>query len=174
MMKRWILASTLIAGLTACGQDDGATEKPAAGVATNGWNAMDACAMLDVGKLSALTGHAFATANLRPIAPMTSSTAATSMCEFSGPAGAMASLLAREAPYDDATPEALERARNANGLAEPAELVPGLGKAAFWRAAPVAKTLQVFYDERRSVVVTLVGREASLGQASAIARAVAP
>jgi hypothetical protein len=34
--------------------------------------------------------------------------------------------------------------------------------------------LQVFFDERRSVVVTLGGRDATLEQASAVARAVAP
>lgn len=50
----------------------------------------------------------------------------------------------------------------------------GAGGAALWRAAPMAKTLQVFYDERRSVVVTRVGREVTLEQASAVARAVAP
>ena len=130
--------------------------------------------MLDPAKLSALTGMAFETAKLTPMSPMTEDSAAVSMCEYSGAGGASANLLTREAPYDDATPEAIELARTANGLMEPAEDVPGLGKAALWREAPMAKSLQVFFDERRSVVVTLGGRDATLAQASAIARAVAP
>lgn len=96
------------------------------------------------------------------------------MCNYSGAGGAVAVLLTREAPYNDAGPEEIEKSRTADGSIEPAEDVPGLGKAALWRAAPMAKTLQVFYDERRSVVVTLVGREATLEQVSAVARAVAP
>ena len=166
-----VVLAGLAAGLTGCGEDEaGAGSAPAAG----GWDATQACAMLDVGKLSALTGSAFQTANLTPMSPMSENTAATSMCNFSGAGGAMATVLTREAPYDDATPEAIERSRTADGSMEPAEDVPGLGKAALWRAAPLAKTLQVFYDERRSVVVTLVGRDATLEQASAVARAVAP
>ncbi len=156
-MRKMIVAAALTVGLAGCGGDEGAAGGSAP-AAASGWDATQACAMLDVGKLSALTGMAFETAKLTPMSPMTDSTAATSMCEYAGPGGAMANVLTREAPYDDAGPED----------------VPGLGKAALWRAAPMAKTLQVFYDERRSVVVTLAGREATLEQASAVARAVAP
>lgn len=172
-MKRMMIMAALAAGVAGCGGDDsaeGGTSAPAA----SGWDATQACAMLDVGKLSGLTGMAFETAKLTPMSPMTDNTAATSMCEYSGAGGAMAVLLTREAPYDDATPEAIEKSRTGDGAMEPAEDVPGLGKAALWRAAPMAKTLQVFYDERRSVVVTLLGRDATLEQASAVARAVAP
>jgi hypothetical protein len=172
-MKRMMIMAALAAGLAGCGGDDGGAGGSAP-AAASGWDATQACAMLDVGKLSALTGMAFETAKLTPMSPMTDNTAATSMCEYSGAGGAMANVLTREAPYDDATPEAIEKSRTADGSMEPAEDVPGLGKAALWRAAPMAKTLQVFYDERRSVVVTLVGREATLEQASAVARAVAP
>ncbi|WDA42659.1 hypothetical protein [Erythrobacter sp. BLCC-B19] len=174
MARRWIMAAALAAGLAGCGGADGEAGESSAPAAASGWDATQACAMLDVGKLSALTGLAFETAKLTPMAPMTDSTAATSMCEYGGAGGASAVLLTREAPYDDATPEAIAKSRTADGTMEPAEDVPGLGKAALWRAAPMAKTLQVFFDERRSVVVTLVGREATLEQASAVARAVAP
>lgn len=180
-MTRWMVAAVLAVGLAGCGGSGdgnggaaGNTSSAAAAAAAGGWDATQACSMLDVGKLSALTGASFETATLKPMSPMTDATAATSMCQYAGAGGAMAMLLTREAPYDDATPEALEKARTANGLMEPAEAVLGLGKAAFWRAAPMAKTLQVFYDERRSVVVTLSGPEATLEQASAVARAVAP
>lgn len=178
-MTRWIAAAVLAAGLAGCGggESDGSGARGAgndAAPAAGGWDAMQPCAMLDAGKLSALTGASFETATLKPMSPMSDATAATAMCEYAGAGGAMAMLLTREAPYDDATPEALEKARTANGLMEPAEAVPGLGKAAFWRTAPMAKTLQVFYDERRSVVVTLSGPAATLEQASAVARAVAP
>lgn len=178
-MTRWMAAALLAAGLAGCGSgggDDSAARNAgdAAAPAASGWDAMQPCAMLDVSKLSALTGGSFETAALKPMSPMTDSTAATAMCQYAGAGGEMAMLLTREAPYDDATPEALEKARTANGMMEPAEAVPGLGKAAFWRTALIGKTLQVFYDERRSVVVTLVGKEATLEQASAVARAVAP
>lgn len=178
-MTRRMAAAVLAAGLAGCGSGggDGSAARnagDAAAPAASGWDAMQPCAMLDVGKLSALTGASFETATLKPMSPMTDSTAATAMCQYAGAGGEMAMLLTREAPYDDATPEALEKARTANGMMEPAEPVPGLGKAAFWRTAPIGKTLQVFYDERRSVVVTLVGKEATLEQASAVARAVAP
>ena len=172
-MRKIMMTAALAAGLAGCGGDDGGAGGSAP-EASGGWDATQACAMLDVGKLSALTGMAFETAKLTPMSPMTENTAATSMCEYAGPGGAMAVLLTREAPYDDAGPEEIEKARTADGSMEPAEDVPGLGKAALWRAAPMAKTLQVFYDERRSVVVTLVGRDATLEQASAVARAVAP
>jgi len=167
-----VLALAVLAG---CGGEDAPAGEGGAGMAaTGGWDAAQACAMLDAAKLSALTGVAFETARLTPTSPMTETTAAVSMCEYSGSGGTTASLLTREAPFDDATPEAIEMARTANGLMEPAKDVPGLGKAALWREAPMAKSLQVFYDERRSVVVTLGGREATLEQASAVARAVAP
>lgn len=172
-MRKMMFAAVLAAGLAGCGGDDG-TAGGSAPAAASGWDATQACAMLDVGKLSALTGMAFETSKLTPMATMSANTAATSMCEYAGPGGAMAVLLTREAPYDDASPEEIEKSRTADGSMEPAEDVPGLGKAALWRAAPMAKTLQVFYDERRSVVVTLAGREATLEQASAVARAVAP
>ena len=168
-----MIMAALAAGVAGCGGDDsaeGGTSAPTA----SGWDATQACAMLDVGKLSGLTGMAFETAKLTPMSPMPDNTAATSMCQYSGAGGAMATVLTREAPYDDATPEEIEKSRTADGSMEPAEDVPGLGKAALGRAAPMAKTLQVFYDERRSVVVTLVGRDDTLEQASAVARAVAP
>ncbi|MFM7376721.1 MAG: hypothetical protein ACKO1O_01095 [Erythrobacter sp.] len=175
-MNRLVIMAALAAGVAGCGgaetgaEADAATSAPSA----SGWDATQACAMLDVGKLSGLTGMAFETAKLTPMSAMTDNTAATSMCEYSGAGGAMAALLTREAPYDDATPEEIEKSRTGDGSMEPAEDVPGLGKAALWRAAPMAKTLQVFFDERRSVVVKLVGRDATLEQASAVARAVAP
>lgn len=172
-MKRMMIMAALAAGVSGCGGDESAEGGTSAPTASS-WDATQACAMLDVGKLSGLTGLAFETAKLTPMSPMTENTAATSMCEYSGAGGAMAVLLTREAPYDDAGPEEIEKSRTADGSMEPAEDVPGLGKAALWRAAPMAKTLQVFYDERRSVVVTLVGRDATLEQASAVARAVAP
>jgi hypothetical protein len=172
-MHKMMMVAALAAGLAGCGGDEGGTGGTAP-AAASGWDATQACAMLDVGKLSALTGKAFETAKLTPMASMSENTAATSMCEYAGPGGAMAVLLTREAPYDDATPEEIEKSRTGDGSMAPAEDVPGLGKAALWRAAPMAKTLQVFYDERRSVVVTLLGRDATLEQASAVARAVAP
>ena len=172
--KRLGVVSAL-AVLAACGGEDAPSDEGATGTAAAaGWDAAQACAMLDAAKLSALTGMAFETAKLSPMSPMTETSAAVSMCEYGGTGGATASLLTREAPYDDATPEAIETARTANGMMEPAEDVPGIGKAALWRKAPMAKSLQVFYDERRSVVVTLGGREATLEQASAVARAVTP
>ncbi len=172
-MHKIMIMAALAAGVAGCGGDDsgsGGTNAPAA----SGWDATQACTMIDVGKLSGITGLAFETAKLTPMSPMTQNTAATSMCEYSGAGGAMATVLTREAPYDDAGPEEIEKSRTADGTMEPAEDVPGLGKAALWRAAPMAKTLQVFYDERRSVVVTLAVRDATLEQASAVARAVAP
>jgi hypothetical protein len=169
-----MILAALAAGVAGCGGDEAGADALASPPAASGWDATQACAMLDPAKLSGLTGMAFETATLTPMSPMTDSTAATSMCQYSGAGGAMATVLTREAPYDDATPEAIEKSRTADGTMEPAEDVPGLGKAALWRAAPMAKTLQVFYDERRSVVVTLGGREATLEQASAVARAVAP
>lgn len=175
-MHKIILAVALAAGLAGCGGEAGKAgqEGGSAPAAISDWDATQACAMLDPGKLSALTGLAFATAKLTPMAPLSEQSAATSMCEYSGPGGAMATILTRESPYDDAGPVEIEKARTANGLMEPAKDVPGLGKAALWREAPLAKSLQVFFDERRSVVVTLGGREATLDQASAVARAVAP
>ena len=172
-MKRVMMLAGLAVMLPGCGGDDAAADG-ADPAASDGWDATEACAILDAGKLSVLTGLSFETAKPTPMSSMTDSTAAVSMCTYSGAGGAMATLLTREAPYDDATPEAIAKARTIDGMMEPAEDVPGLGKAALWRAAPMAKTLQVFFDERRSVVVTLATREASLEQASAVARAVAP
>ena len=128
-----VLALAVLAG---CGGEDAPAGEGGAGMAaTGGWDAAQACAMLDAAKLSALTGVAFETARLTPMSPMTETSAAVSMCEYSGSGGATASLLTREAPFDDATPEAIEMARTANGLMEPAKDVPGLGKAALWREA---------------------------------------
>lgn len=174
-----MIAAMLATGLAGCGGggDDGAARGSGgstAAPAASGWDATKACDMLDVAKLSGITGQSFESSRIANMTPMTEATAATSLCEYSGAGGATAVLLTREAPFDDATPEAIEKARTADGMMDPAEDVPGLGKAALWRAAPMAKTLQVFFDGRRSVVVTLVGKDASLEQAMAVARAVAP
>lgn len=170
------MTALALVALAGCNSDGDAVADNAgtAAASGSGWDATQACAMLDAGKLSALTGMSFETAKLTPIAAMAEATAATSMCEYSGASGAMATLLTRESPYDDATPQSIEKARTADGMMDPAKDVPGLGKAALWRAAPMAKSLQVFFDERRSVVVTLLGRDATLEQASAVAKAVRP
>lgn len=68
-----IIAAALVAGLAGCGGNEGGAGAPAP-VAASGWDATQACAMLDVGKLSALTGKAFESAKLTPMASMTENT----------------------------------------------------------------------------------------------------
>ncbi|NYT40754.1 hypothetical protein HZY97_08300 [Sphingomonas sp. R-74633] len=152
-MKRVItIAALLLAGCGGnAGSNSAATGDPVKLTSGSSWDAADACASLGRDKAAAAGGTAVADAKLDKMSAGGNGLAVVSMCTFTYANGAMLTVLTREAPDDDASPDAIENARTGGGLTAPADPVPRLGKAAFWNS----KTLQaqMFIDDRRYVVI---------------------
>jgi hypothetical protein len=156
--------------LAACGERDAGTAGQAA-TSPSQWPATDACAALDKAEAGRILGAEVTATELTVISQMSDNASAVSMCQYSLAGGATMTLLLRHAPYDDATPEAIEQARTSNGNLSPARDVAGPGKATLW--SDERKQMQAYLDERRSVVVNLFGLASpGLEEASAIVMAV--
>ena len=158
--------------LAACGEADAPGTRPPAGAAAPaGWNALDACATLSKDTVSVAAGQPVTGTELAPGSPGGEVLAAFSTCTYALPKGQLM-VLTRQSPIADATPEAIERARTADGTLPPATDVPGLGRAALWSRE--SKGLQVFLDDRRYVSINFFGLpegEDVRARAIAVARA---
>lgn len=165
------LVMTLAAlALSGCGDAGGAAGKDQAGTAS-AWPATDACKALGSERAARIMGSALTGSELSGVVQMAPNMAAMSMCQFQFANGETLNLLLRESPYDDATPDEIERARTMDGTMPPARDIAGLGKLAMWTDRPAQ--LQVFVDERRRIIVTLAPNgKAGLDQARAVAEAV--
>lgn len=164
-----LLAMVLVA---ACGgQDPAASAGSGNGPAAAGWDATQACAALPTAEAAAIVGAEVSSTELTPISQKTDTLSAVSMCTYKFANGAMMTVLLRDSPVDDATPEAIEKARTTDGTLSPARDIAGLGKAALW--SDERKQMQAFLDDRRLVVVNLFQIEsAGLDEATAVVRAV--
>lgn len=127
----WMLIATFM--LTACGgtptAEDGNATAPAATPATSTFNATDACALLPKEKVAAIAGLAVESATLSRVTPGTAETAGFSQCSYSFAGGGSLDFFARQSPFDDNTPAAIQQTRQSVG-ANPKD-IPGLGTAAF-------------------------------------------
>ena len=174
-MRIAMMLSAALIALAACG-DKAATNTsdaaaPTARAGAAGWNALDACATVGTDAVARATSQSVSSSQLGPVKAPENGLAGSSMCTFKLADAASMSVLTREAPDDDATPEAIAQVRDGvAGMTGPATAVPGIGQAAFWGDKPPA--LQVFIDGRRYATVS-VFKTNGLPDASAEARAAA-
>jgi hypothetical protein len=174
-MKRTLailpVATALILG--ACGSDK-QTAKGDTDVtsATAGWDATDACALLDKAAVGAALKDEVTEASVSLVNQASGANAATSECTYLLASGGRASLMARSSPIADNTPEAIALARNATQETVAAftdkkvEDVPGLGKAAFF--VPGINQLNVFIDDKRFVILTISSAANATAKATAV------
>lgn len=161
----------VLAGLTGCHQDTPSpaadapatspqATAPAGASAPSGWNAADACSVLDKAAVAEILGREIASSQVSLVHEADGSNAATSECAYLGADGAsVARLMTRWSPINDNTPDAIAAARSTTEASlkafnsAPLEDVAGLGKAAF--LAPAISQLNVFLDDARMIVVTV-------------------
>ncbi|MBY8826341.1 hypothetical protein [Sphingomonas colocasiae] len=167
MRNRTIVSLAAMAALAACGGDTPADGDTAAANATaantapaaRGWDATNACALLDKGALGTALGDVVTETRLDLVHQPSAIEAATSECVYLLKNGGEARLMTRRSPIDDNTPEAMAQARKATASAmsaftsKPVEDVPGLGKLAFF--VPGINQMNVFLDEKRFIVLTI-------------------
>lgn len=173
--------SALLAGslaLSGCGQS-GDTAKSgeqadAAAAAAAGWNAADACAMVDKAKMAKTAGKPVAEASLGLVHVSSGgSDATTSECSYIMEDGSRASVMLRWSPIGDNTPQAMALALNtakqsAEAFGGSAEPVEGLGKSAFWIGKIDA--MNIFIGDDKFAIITLPSHPSSKEQATALAR----
>jgi hypothetical protein len=184
MKKRTALGlagATAILLLAACGGTSGSSTGNSGAaaatsdtkVATGGWDATDACALLDKATLGAALKDQVTEASLGLVHQASGGEAATSECTYLLASGGRASLMARNSPIADNTDGSIAAARKATQQSVSAftdkkvEDVPGLGKAAFF--VPGINQLNVFLDERRFVILTISGAPDATAKETAVA-----
>lgn len=162
---RVAVLAVLVSGLAGCGEvpdknSGGAKTAASAGAAPAGWNAADACSVLDKAAAGAVLGQTVTETRLSLVHEAGAADAATSECLYVGADGAgLATLMTRWSPINDNTQASIDGARNAAASAMKAfsdkqiEDVPALGKAAF--LVPGIDSLTVFVDDARMVTVTV-------------------
>lgn len=159
MNKSMILVLAPALALSACSgsPDSGKEERPV--VEASGWDATDACKLLDKAALGAALGDTVTETSLAFVHQPTAVEAATSECTYRLQGGGTAMLMARRSPIADNTPATIAQTRKATESTMRAfsdkslEDVPGLGKAAFF--VPGINQMNVFLDGERFVILTL-------------------
>lgn len=161
-MKRTIATLVACALLAGCGGSQG-DDKAAGNDATIAadWDATDACARLDKGVLGAALGDRVTETSLAFVhRSMGGGDASTSECTYALASGGKVTLMTRNSPIADNTPQVIAMTKKttaetlgAFGGDKTVEDVPGLGKAAFF--VPRLGQMNVFLDDARLVVLTL-------------------
>ena len=173
----FVTASLMLAGCG--GPSDAAKQDEQAGAASGGgapqgWNAADACAVVDKAKMAATAGKPVSEATLGLVHESSGgSDATTSECSYIMEDGSRASVMLRWSPIDDNTPEAMAAAQNTSKQTIEAfggtiETVEGLGKSAFWIGK--TDTMNVFIGDDKFAIITLPSNPASKEQATTLAR----
>lgn len=174
-----LTGSLLLAG---CGgasdtaKDGGSSETASADAGSGppaGWNAADACSVVDKAKMAAITGKPVGETSLGLVHVSSGSDATTSECSYIMEDGGRASVMLRWSPIGDNSEGAMKLARNGSKQTIEAfggtiEDVTGLGKSAFWIGK--TDTMNVFIGEDKFVIITLPSSPASKEQATTLAR----
>lgn len=168
MAKFGIFSIALVvvaAGLAGCGessntQSGGAESSGKGGAAAAGWNAADACSILDKAAVGAALGQDVKETRLGFVHEAGTADAATSECSYIGADGStLVSAMTRWSPINDNNQASIDGTRNAAASALKAfsdkkiEDIPALGKAAF--IIPGIDALTVFIDDARMITVTV-------------------
>ena len=153
----WLLAAGLAASLAGCDKSDQANENganlDAATAQAAGWNAANACALVDKAAIAEAVGVGVTDARLGSTVSG-EGLATHSTCSFALANNGTISVMTRKSPTPDFSPEAVEKSRTMGGAMPAAENVPGLGKAALWTKS--MNNLQVFIDDSRYVTIQIV------------------
>lgn len=138
MQKRMIFALGSALALAACGSSEDKGKGETSNLAESGWDAADACKLLDKADVGAALGDTVTETSLAFVHQPNGAEAATSECTYTLKRGGTVTLMTRRSPIADNTPEAIAQTRKATETAtgalsdKPVEDVPGLGKAAFF------------------------------------------
>jgi hypothetical protein len=176
MGKKFVAALAGLALLSACGgegdskttSNSGGGKKPPAG-----WNAVDACSVIDGAAYGGFIGKNVASTSLALARESDGTTAATSECTYELSEGGRSSIMLRWSPINDNTEGAINEARNGLTATVKAfngklETVDGLGKAAYWVA--LTNSLNVFIGEDKFVIINVPASDTARDQAIAIAK----
>lgn len=147
--------------LSACGgaKDEAGEGAASTTAAASGWNATDACALLDKATLGEALGDAVTETSLGLVHEANGAEAATSECTYLLASGSRASLMARRSPIADNTDTAIAQTRSTTEQTMSAftdkkiEDVAGLGKSAFF--VPGINQMNVFLDGEKFVILTI-------------------
>lgn len=167
------LGALMLAGCGGGAKDDAAADGDAKVVAANGWDASDACALLDKAAVGAALGNTVTETSLAFVNKAEGSNAATSECSYRLANGDTATLMARRSPIGDNSDAAIKQTREATAKTMAAfsdkkiEDVAGLGKAAFF--VPGINQLNVFLDGDKFVILTIGGAPAASAKGTAVA-----
>lgn len=146
------------------GGDQAAGSDGKVAAAASGWDATDACDRLDKAAVGTALGDTVTETSLAFVHQSMGSDASTSECTYQLAGGGKATLMTRNSPIADNTPEvmAMTKKTTAGAMAafssKPIEDVPGLGISAFF--VPGINQMNVFLDDRRFVVLTIDGAPA--------------
>ena len=151
---------SLALALAACGgaQDNG-DDGTSRAAATSGWDATDACKLLDKAAVGAALGDSVTETSVAFVHQPSGAEAATSECTYNLQSGGTLTFMARRSPIADNTPEAIAQTRQATAASmkafsdKPIEDIRGLGKAAFF--VPGINQMNVFLDDERFVILTI-------------------
>ncbi|SEH16719.1 hypothetical protein SAMN05428974_1840 [Sphingopyxis sp. YR583] len=152
------LGVLLLAGCDG-GAKDEAAEKGEAKIAASGWDASDACALLDKAAVGAALGDTVTETSLAFVNKAEGANAATSECTYRLAGGSSATLMARRSPIADNSDAAIRQTRETTEKTMAAFSdkkivdVAGLGKAAFF--VPGINQMNVFLDDSRFVILTI-------------------
>lgn len=178
-----VVTVVCVLSLAACGKEkSGDAENSEAGGATtaaaSGWDASDACALLDKANMGTILGTPVTETRLGLVNKAGAATAATSECTYTLSDSSTVTFMTRMSPIADNTAEVIASTRSGveNTLKSmgssdvTVEDVPGLGKAAFF--VPKIGQLNVFYDDSRSAMVTVPAGPDAKDKAITIAKKV--
>jgi hypothetical protein len=174
---KFLFAAAALMAVAACGgakPDDG--NKDAAAdtqqSAASGWDATDACSLLDKAAVGAALGDTVTQTALGLVNQASGANAATSECTYTLAGGGNAVLMVRWSPIADNTPEAISMARNAiqettKAFGKSVEDVQGAGIAAIF--VPGINQMNVYLDDKRFVMLTISSAPNNSAKATAIA-----
>lgn len=163
-------------GAAGTGKNGGSSETASADSKAGpptGWNAADACSVVDKARMAAITGKPVSEASLGLVHVSSGSDATTSECSYIMEDGGRASVMLRWSPIADNSEGAMNLARNGakqtiEAFGGTLENVDGLGKSAFW--IDKTDTMNLFIGEDKFVIITLPSNPASKEQATTLAR----
>lgn len=154
-------------GDTAQKPEGGGSKPPA------GWNAADACSVVDKAKMAAAIGKEVSETSLSLATESDGTTAATSECTYMLAEGGRASVMLRWSPISDNAAGAIAQTHGAlkqsvAPFGGSVDTVDGVGKAAFWVAG--IGSLNVFIGDDKFAIINLPRGDKAKEQAIALAR----
>ncbi|KQZ65861.1 hypothetical protein ASD67_01860 [Sphingopyxis sp. Root1497] len=166
------LGTLLLAGCGGGAKEDATGGGEAKAAAVDGWDASDACALLDKAAVGDALKDKVTETSLGLVNKAEGANAATSECTYRLASGGSATLMTRKSPIADNTPEAIALAKSTTAKTMAAfsdkkiEDVPGLGKGAFF--VPGINQLNVFLDDSRFVILTVGSAPNDSARATAV------